>query len=315
MGALRLYLALAVVAWHLTDNTLPIVVRPELAVIMFYMISGFYMSMVINAKYSKLPLLAFYRARVLRLFPIYYVVLFVSVCLIWFFGTPNFYRPWRAPVLFADWLHIIFSNLTFFDLDNVKGDQRIVSIAWTLGVEVQFYLVAPFLVTRRIIVCVAILAATLMWRLWLVHIPYDRWTYAPAEWCFFAMGAVSQRLFANIDRTYLRHAGWIAFPAIILLAYLCDLHNDLVLSYPDLDRPQYWLFYSIFALSLPAIFALTQSSAIDRYIGEISYPLYICHILAIGITWKLLPTATVPEPYDHRGDGRNSAAPVCPNAT
>jgi peptidoglycan/LPS O-acetylase OafA/YrhL len=34
----------------------------------------------------------------------------------------------------------------------------------------------------------------------------------------------------------------------------------------------------VFFISLPFIFYLTKDSKIDRYIGELSYPIYISHI-------------------------------------
>lgn len=50
-------------------------------VIMFFMISGFYMSMIINERYAKLPVPTFYLSRTLRLYPVYAAVLLATV---WF---------------------------------------------------------------------------------------------------------------------------------------------------------------------------------------------------------------------------------------
>jgi peptidoglycan/LPS O-acetylase OafA/YrhL len=42
------------------------------------------------------------------------------------------------------------------------------------------------------------------------------------------------------------------------------------------------VLYVLIALALPAIFAGTQSSGLDRYLGELSYPIYLSHLVIIG---------------------------------
>jgi peptidoglycan/LPS O-acetylase OafA/YrhL len=38
------------------------------------------------------------------------------------------------------------------------------------------------------------------------------------------------------------------------------------------------LYFVMFFISLPFIFKFTKDSRVDRYIGELSYPIYISHI-------------------------------------
>src|SRR5687767_13772537 len=82
MGIIRLLLALAVVVAHSpTAVTLHNWVLPGgIAVQAFYIISGFYMALVLNEKYTfpgstKL----FYQQRYLRLAPMYWVTIFITV--------------------------------------------------------------------------------------------------------------------------------------------------------------------------------------------------------------------------------------------
>jgi peptidoglycan/LPS O-acetylase OafA/YrhL len=37
-----------------------------------------------------------------------------------------------------------------------------------------------------------------------------------------------------------------------------------------------------FALSIPFVFAITKTSQIDRFLGDLSYPIYVSHLLVIG---------------------------------
>lgn len=48
-----------------------------------------------------------------------------------------------------------------------------------------------------------------------------------------------------------------------------------------------WIFYIIFALALPFIFELYKSSKLDRKIGELSYPIYITHVLVATLMINL----------------------------
>jgi peptidoglycan/LPS O-acetylase OafA/YrhL len=294
VGLIRFYLALAVVVWHLSPGDTSPMLAGNFAVLLFYMISGFYMSMVINKTYAKLPKYRFYVSRALRLFPVYFAVLLPSACLLFVYHTPNFIRDWESPIGLSDWMKVIFSNLTFLGLDTLPSNQRLISVAWTLGIEVQFYLVAPFIVSRRIRVCIAILAAALGLRFYLLWIHHDVYEYAPAVWCFFLIGQVCHRISANLNERFLQRAGSVALLLLPFFGYLCGLPNR-ELPFPGLDRVQFWIFYLGFALCIPAFFAAFKSSRVDRFLGELSYPMYISHLLVVGLAGKFLYLPFSPE--------------------
>src|SRR5262245_37870067 len=87
MGLFRFLLALSVIAAHTkpAPTIFPFFggegVTP---VLLFFVISGFYMAMIVEEKYAS-NLQEFYENRFLRLFPIYWTLLgiFVSLCLIY----------------------------------------------------------------------------------------------------------------------------------------------------------------------------------------------------------------------------------------
>src|SRR5262245_24984807 len=79
MGTIRLLLALSVVLNHseplpLTGNEL---VGGKVAVQCFFIISGFYMAMILNNGYTHLP--NFYFNRFIRIFPTYWLVLALTL--------------------------------------------------------------------------------------------------------------------------------------------------------------------------------------------------------------------------------------------
>jgi len=83
MGIIRLILALTVVAAHSTAIFGSTLVGGKIAVQSFYIISGFYMSLILNEKYvGKFnSYFLFLSNRFLRLFPIFWVVLILTALL------------------------------------------------------------------------------------------------------------------------------------------------------------------------------------------------------------------------------------------
>jgi len=74
VGSIRLLLALAVVFSHATACGISMV-PGHVAVQAFFIVSGFYMSLILNEKYKNCSVLVFYSNRFLRLFPTYVVVM------------------------------------------------------------------------------------------------------------------------------------------------------------------------------------------------------------------------------------------------
>jgi peptidoglycan/LPS O-acetylase OafA/YrhL len=189
VGTVRLYLALSVVAAHLWGYVPAPMVTGYLAVIMFFIISGFYMSMIINERYAKLPLRTFYLSRALRLYPVYAAVLLATV---WF----GYYA--ELPTVF---MKSPFANATMIGIDVIDANHRAVPQAWTISIELEFYLIAPFLVGRSIKLGLAAVVGLIILRL--LFLPYDyagwRYGFAPAVWCFFLLGHVSHRLWTRVS--------------------------------------------------------------------------------------------------------------------
>lgn len=52
---------------------------------------------------------------------------------------------------------------------------------------------------------------------------------------------------------------------------------------PDLDQPLSWVFYVCVWISTPFLFNLTRRSRLDNMLGQLSYPVYLSHILVLEI--------------------------------
>ena len=84
MGLIRTLLAISVVLAHSSPIFGIKLVGGQVAVQAFYMISGFYMTLVLNEKYvgANKAYKLFITNRLLRLWPVYWTVLVVSIKLI-----------------------------------------------------------------------------------------------------------------------------------------------------------------------------------------------------------------------------------------
>jgi peptidoglycan/LPS O-acetylase OafA/YrhL len=300
MGLIRTALAIAVVWAHSSGAGDVVFGVGRTAVQLFYMISGFLIAHVLttNAHYRN-PLI-FYASRALRLYPIYAAVAVLSL-LIYRGGNHLFFESYASLPLSADVL-LIASNTFIIGLDWVSfvtvtdghlaftaspsvplGVGVIIPQAWTLGVEISFYALAPFII-RRAGVLIALIVLSLLIRGMTISLGVgltDPWTYRffPSELALFLLGALSQRYVLPVwTRFTASHGAWhmpkIA-TALILVAFV------LYPLIPIMDAIKIPIFFALFLLLVPLAFLYQNASATDRAIGELSYPIYLCHMLCV----------------------------------
>jgi len=183
MGMLRLLLAVSVVLTH--TGAAYSLAGGRIAVQLFYMISGFLISYVLHKDATYASTRRFYLARALRIFPPYYAV--AAVVLVLFILERDRLRQFtELPAGLQAFMGAV--NLTIFGQDwtsfmaNPTGGLPLhkfllVPQAWTLGLELSFYLLAPFIVRRRGVLvgllCASLAARAWGWRLGLDHDPWS----------------------------------------------------------------------------------------------------------------------------------------------
>ena len=121
----------------------------ELAVTFFFVLSGFlitYLLLVEKEKTGTIAMKQFYMRRVLRIFPLYYLIVFLGL-----FVFPQFpifdFPDWTDQIAGNFWLKVL---MYLFFLSNLAA-ASIFPIpyavhTWSIGVEEQFYLLWPALV-------------------------------------------------------------------------------------------------------------------------------------------------------------------------
>lgn len=267
---LRGLAALAVVLYHYLEGTkLDGILPGPYAVTLFFELSGLLITWLLLAEIERTGKIGwrnFYYRRALRLFPLFYVVW--ALC--------RLAGPFQGSIAAFFYLGDYYTALT--------GRYSILTSVWSLGVEEKFYLLWPLLLVR-------IKRPTLIKAL------------------------VGVLLFEPIYRSLLALAGfrtytWFAFDthldAIVLGCLIALLVKE------GWAAPQ-WLFHPCTPLlSLVLIFALqSQSDLVTyllavmllstichpphllnhgavKYLGRISYALYLCHVYVSSVLWPRL---------------------------
>ena len=323
MGLLRLLLALAVVADHAGpafDRQWLRMTNAPLAVQVFYVVSGFYMTLVLHEKYTgNGSYTAFAKSRLLRLLPMYFAALLLSVgggLLLHVVAgiTIAPLQPWlqHGPSMsWGTWLCLALTNVTivgqdvlsWFAVDPSARDLYytpsfhqepvpawtflFVPQAWTVALELMFYSLAPLLVRRRPLVLVALIVASLGLRVWLMTtygVKDDPWSYRffPTELALFLAGA-----FAWHVHGFAQRRGWLS-PWTCRLVLMATL--AVVLGYQFLPHVVKYtrpfglpLVLAAVPLVVPFVFEATKKNAFDRALGELSYPSYLVHFLLLFV--------------------------------
>ena len=292
MGTLRFLLAFSVAYGHLAvPLDFP---TSDIAVQSFFVISGFYMALVLNEKYGPGCYWLFISNRLLRLWPAYVIVLVLSLATAdnW---TPIFALDWPSVAVFAaSQLLIVGQDLYFFLC--VSHDTLAFTVhqtaaraplyafvpipqAWSLALEINFYLLAPFLVRRGPTSIAALIAASLLLRLALQGIfgfGGDPWSHRffPSEIALFLTGALGYRFSASTTNEQRRRT-----LALLLVAAALVSASLAISRWDGIQRLASLSLLAAIIVAVPWLFDLTKTFGIDRYIGELSYPLYICHYL------------------------------------
>jgi peptidoglycan/LPS O-acetylase OafA/YrhL len=326
MGMLRILLALAVILTHVNLDGQYLVKGGD-AVRLFFIISGYYMGMILSGKYGteKEGINRFYANRFLRLMPMYYVVLALTM------GWQIFCLTGEHGHSLARGLHAFgetfagklawLPNYTLVGLDSSyyfdktptglafhtvhippPGDYWLhewvwVPQMWSVAAEMWFYAFAPSLVRLPIKWLAFVCLISFDLQLYLTYfVSFDPgYCFWGANIYLFGLGVMVYRLRAHLKLSPSRPAlGFLIGAAAVLALTLFPL---LHFRFP------LYLMEACCALFIPTLFALTQRSGFDRFVGNLSYPIYCCHFLGrewaktlighLNISFDWLPWMTI----------------------
>jgi peptidoglycan/LPS O-acetylase OafA/YrhL len=294
MGSLRLLLALAVAGGHTAGMfgfTAGWILPGSRAVQIFYLISGYLMAMILNGKYADDPHgnWIFYTNRALKIFAPYFAILVptVAICLLSWMLTGNalLLKPWFAEagnMSLATWAFALLTNIfiigqewgylliyragaLFWDLHAwehppMASQFTVIVPAWTLSVELQFYILAPFILRRNVLLIAALAYASHRFRWDGYHFGFyseaTNYRFFPFELSLFLYGAICFRLGKFLIPAETRWSGAVAAAACLMVVAPLKIFQGY----------QYEL-YAVIGILLPSLFNFSNRHEWDRKIG------------------------------------------------
>jgi peptidoglycan/LPS O-acetylase OafA/YrhL len=315
MGLLRFLLAISVIISHAGLMWGMKLVSGTMAVQSFFIISGFYISLVLNEKYigKNDSYSLFISNRLLRIYPLYWLMLIVSFLLYLFvfvssksemgytmkyildyIKSDSFNLPTLLLTLFGNLL-IIGQDLVYFIkiegnklcfTENFRLDQPLVwkmlfiPQAWSVSLELMFYFIAPFILRKHLLLIITLIIASLSLRFFLYTygLQHDPWEYRffPTELALFLGGNISYHIYQKI-RSAAVNENVLLFVSSLPFLFLFFLQFRAETEFLK------WSFYAIIIFSIPFLMLATQKIKFDMQLGELSYPIYISHLLILSI--------------------------------
>lgn len=293
LDGLRAVAVLVVIAYHGGLGAVP----GDLGVSAFFVLSGFLITWLLLREWranGTVSLRRFYVRRTLRIFPAYYVFLVIS------FAVDRVLQdPWPSDLTTSAVSYLVNYYNAFHGHPSTS-----IAHAWSLSVEEQFYVLWPtvfLLLARRegrlLPAVVALVVIVLLWRslLFLVGDVGTAYVYNAFDTRFDNL-AVGCLVAICADRPWLRtvarsvaRRAW--FP-LVTMALLVWSRLGVGTAY------HYSLGFTVDALLIAVLIVqLLQLSQhrfwswlahpVVRYLGLISYPLYLYHILGIAVGQKM----------------------------
>ncbi len=291
LDSLRFFAVLTVLnahwRWQYSDN-ISIVVDAGRVVDLFFVISGFLITLGLlktkaKAQSACTSLYRFYARRFLRLFPIYYLVIF----LVWVFD--------HTRIAGTVWWYLLYSSNFYSIIHQDWGD---IGHLWSLAVEEQFYLVWPLIIlltTKRFmpwVISGSILISILTKTFWVLQ-KYPFWfgyMHPIGALDALAIGALlSYAYYYHQARLRSFLYSFYTGIAAIFIAAICIYSKDTTFSsfYHIGIRTCFAIFSawlvgrSVF--SFGGIVGYLLNNRVLRYIGTISYGVYLFHAFVPGL--------------------------------
>ena len=272
-----------------------------LGVNFFFVLSGFLITILLLKEEQvsgKINLLYFYYRRVLRIWPLYYLTLFIGFLAYPFFSAlhNNPGRETASPLLYILFLgnfNIIAAGPPY------SGSLRVL---WSLAVEEQFYLVWPLLLiatkNKRILLFSGVIAASIVFRALYADAPVILIYHPMSLAGDFAIGGLLAWgcfRYHTPGSVLIRHYKMLIIFLYSLLMILL-FFNDRIFIFPILIISQQLIISMFFAFvifdqaySQNPFFELRHNRYFTLW-GKYSYGLYCFHIAMLAIALKLFNT-------------------------
>jgi peptidoglycan/LPS O-acetylase OafA/YrhL len=312
MGMIRLLLSISVIFGHIYISNKLLLGGP-IALEAFFIISGFSIAYIYQKKYIDKPYFTFIFSRLLKLLPLYYFILIITLVI----GILSILYKFKIETALDAFLSVykskyfliyffgIFTNLSIVGQDILLLISREPNIShfintpplhlllfvpqsWALALEIYFYLIAPLILKINKINLLIIFIFSLILRYLILNIglKYDPWIYRffPADLPMFILGVYSYQIFQFQMRYGRQKVYFLIFIIILFFILFYRILPVVTLFHIDIYK---WVFLLSFTLSMPSIFIFFSKYKWDRFCGNLSYHIYLWHILIIQLVYLI----------------------------
>jgi len=296
INGLRFIAALIVMLYHFYGIEL---INGHYGVVLFFALSGFlitYLLLEEKERTQKISILKFYIRRVLRIWPLYFLILFGACFYILVFNNEDI-------VFLKNIFYYLFfgSNIAFV----LSMTIPYAGILWSVGSEEQFYLFWPWIIkkfNRK-----GVLSFMIFFILFITFIPhfldyinYNLYSSIYIQKTSDVIGILgfnamlTGSLSAFIAKKYPNYLKFIYNSVFQLILYVFIIITLLTNFFPHYSYTDefYAILFSIvilnFALNPNSIISLENKSF--KFLGKISYGLYVFHPIAFSIVHYVFRT-------------------------
>lgn len=276
MGILRYVLALLVVLTH-TGTNIGGFIQGVAAVVIFFLISGFVMTALIEKNYPTLDKVSgFLLDRAMRLFPQFLFYLVLTSVLMHFFVPTNALPPELDVTKWDVVLNYLMLPMGYYMYVR-QGQWLLMPQGWSLGLELTFYLVLPFILIFRLRGPAFVLSCVIFVAAGIGVIPTNTWSYRllPGTLFIFLCGSY---MFDGLPKAR-RIALWSAVAICGVL-----LAGSKLL--PQLGWEENSAVYVGVLVGVPLVYWLTsaRSGKVDAFFGNLSYGIYLNHFFLMWLS-------------------------------
>jgi peptidoglycan/LPS O-acetylase OafA/YrhL len=259
---------------------------------LFFIISGFlivYLLIVEKERLNTIALFKFYGRRILRIFPVYYLVVGIAYLL---------YHNTNPEIQFSKFLFFL-SNFWMIDINGWTVSPLIP--LWSICIEEHFYLVIPLLLTflpqkAFPILFYTIILISIVFRIYITETVEFNWMsiycHTLSKCDMLAAGGLMAYYFQS-KKTTINFSNYVLFGTTVFLITM--------MTFVDSADYSTWYFAAfrkyIFSIPLLLLFYIIVlqpeknplikfliNIRIVNYLGKISYGLYMYHNLVPGLT-------------------------------
>ena len=262
-------------------------------VLVFFILSGFFIAKSFDK--NNWAVKDFYLNRIVRIYPPYLFSLLFSIVILLLIGQINpdlfsgaipFERNQRLKVAYENLnVESVAFSLIFISTKEYIGMNM---VYWSLLIEAVFYIIIPFVVGRPVsyfvfsFVCVILLRYT----------PWTYFTFFSEFSIYFALGVLIYKYKDNSGvSTIIKKYKWPLLILIIILIFSVVVLGTLKLKY--------YSGLAVALLSLSTIFFLLKIQLPEgwllkrlRFLGEISYSLYLSHFPVLLLLYAIITKYT-----------------------